>query len=323
MLFLLILFLSSVFTSHCMEAPVHGKRKGGDLVPVAKGARTENYGVPTLDGIPDDLKRKILEDAMLKKDENDGNLVNQVVKTNHPYFRISRSFKRVGEETIKKLYKELGTSFPRQMRAVISKMSFSSGNLTYLRRFIESTPSLVFDLTPRISPLMVAVGYNNITAVRLLLHGAKQRGCLDTYLDLNSGEYPKDAGDVLEPDEERPPLPPLYPKGTTALHIAANAENSVPSEMLEVLLSAGANPNVLNREGSTPMQDTFPFLIETPDMATFEEKCSLLLQYGCIPTIGPVGETPLDFLQPVERNPEERDVYLRITKTTTHMNRLA
>lgn len=279
-MFVFLILLLSFLSISCMETSL-GKRKGQELVPVAQEARNLFYGTSTLEGIPDDIKRKILQDVMAGDDTDENAQMDHLIKKTHPCFYLNKKFNRLSMKVFEQLLSQHGSRNPQRIADLINKSASFPQKNGSLARFIKSpcVSAIIFNcITLRITPLMIAVGYNNETGVQLLLDGAKKRGILNQYVNLSRGTQDNDLID----DHEELLFDFHCERANTALHIAADTENTVSLSILKSLLDAGANPNVQNGEQITPLFLAMPMAIEHPF-----QKIRELYMFGADPKIGP------------------------------------
>lgn len=145
-----------------------------------------------------------------------------------------------------------------------------------------------FDLTPRISSLMIAVGNNNYPEVKHLLAEAQKRGCLQAYVNLNCGAYTNIALELTAKFSFN------CDKKMTALHLAADSD--ISSTILHCLLRAGANPNAQSEGGHTALWHALPsvWYDKKEQVTNSLKKVFFLHNAGANPEIGHPNEIPYD-----------------------------
>lgn len=170
----------------------------------------------------------------------------------------------------------------------------NKGSCSQVSRMLTATHDsrafLLLDLTPRITPLMIAVAHNNQGHVRFLLDEAQKRGCLKEYVNLDCGEF---KNDVFEPDAE---YKFFCSKKTTALHLAA--KNGVSADILVALLQAGADPNIQDAGQSTPLFIALPTRFDAKIVIDNQlRKIFCLHRSGSDPKIGHPHSCPWDIIE--------------------------
>lgn len=302
MFFFFFIFITFVLSTTGMEAPL-AKRKGDQLESVTKLARG-SFGEPTLEGIPTGVTQIILGFVMSANGAwpeakiSSRQEIDFTFKTFHPCLLVNKKFNRLSNKALSALFVRLQEKYPKSFLQVINDTCISDINVSFFEHFIVSNPNLVFDLTPRITPLMFVVGYNKEDRVDLLLkHTPKEK--LKSYLDLKCGSDARD----IQIHQSKYGFKFNCHAHFTALHVAAAADNVVSISILKKLLIAGASPNLLDQVDTTPLvrvlADTEGQSIET-DTEELIEKVSTLLQYGANPYIGMVLEeesTPYDHVK--------------------------
>lgn len=259
-----------------MDVPLSlGKRMGAQLERSPKVARNI-YGQPSLEGIPDDITKIILMYVISANSNKPQEKINFTVKGSHACPRVNKKFYRLSNQALKDLCGVLSTQHPDHFLEALNEACINPKRMPFLKRFVESSPGIVFSLTPRITPLMVAVGYNNENAVDFLLQGAKERGICKPFVDLHCDTEGNNTLGLLEDD--------LTPKYTfdcqaqfTALHIAASAENKVSVAIFKKVLAAGASPDLFDANGSTALSWALA------DNSNAEAKVALLMEYNADP----------------------------------------
>lgn len=131
---------------------------------------------------------------------------------------------------------------------------------------------IAFKGLPRITVLMIAIGYKNQQGVAALLNAARKRSILSSYINMQCPEDTSTFSDWCATDSD---LDFYCFGGETALHIASAGFNHVPLCLMEKLLKAGADPNAENKMGSTSLVSALTHG-QKPDF----EKASLLIEYG-------------------------------------------
>ena len=314
MFILLLLIVSFTLSTNCMEAPP-GKRKAQELLEEVKVARPHYFGFASLEGIPDDIKKEILEyvmsanaekppvDLTLKPKKVQKALdaadqayadehVNYTIKTNHPCFRINKKFAALSKQISGKLFGKLEQMYPAQFLQAANRAA-SSPNCSLLQRMVQASKTTIFNLTARMTPLMVAVGYNNEEGVKLLLAEANERNILKQYVNLDCGQEHNDGNTVSE-DMWATGQGLKYsffqcPVQGTPLHIACHRDNRMPTSVtiLRKLLNSGANVHAQDKDSWTCLAHA-AFLDGDATLAL--EKIVVLLQAGADPKIGLGGE---------------------------------
>lgn len=255
-----------------MDAPLSlGKRTGGVLEHTAKVARNV-YGQPSLLGIPDDVTKIILGYVMSANGNSAEEKIKFTVKSFYPTFMVNKKLNRLSNQVLTDLFDKLSLNYPEKVSEAINQAACFPKNISFLKRFVESFPSGVFSLTPRITPLMISVGYNNEEAVDLLLKGAKEKDLLKQFVDLHCGTEQNSKLDEVNPKY-------IFDCQTqfTALHIAASAENEVSVAILKKVLAAGASADLFDARGSTALNWALA------DNCTAEAKVALLIEYNADP----------------------------------------
>lgn len=121
----------------------------------------------------------------------------------------------------------------------------------FLKGFIACDETgLAFQGVPRITLLMIAVGYKNIEAVDILIDAARKRGILNTYINMQCPQGTSTHNEWFSTDNE---YNFFCFEGYTALHIASTNANKVPLSIVEKLLLNGADPNAKNTLSPPPL----------------------------------------------------------------------
>lgn len=318
MLIFSIILLSIISSIHCMENPIC-KRKRDELEHVSK-FEGGVYEEPNLLGIPEEVTKIVLRyvmspngispEAKITPPEK----IKFIVKSFHPCFLVNKKINRLSNQVLTSLFGQLVATYPQNYLRMIEVVNLACipKNSVFLKRFVEGNPDYIFSLTPRITPLMAAVGYNNENAVALLLKQAEERGILEPYLNVRCGSQKI----VVKYGFD-------YDRQFSALHIAASCENKVSISILEKLLTAGASVNSVDIDGETPLSWA---LSNITDAA--KEKVSTLIEHKADPRAGTCllndGITPYDRVkenvesqEPMENyvffwqlfNPEKRKYY--------------
>ncbi len=307
-----------------MESP-HGKRVTNDSLANIrnKGSRLAYYGIPSLECIPDDVKEIILEyvifdakkmlaeqSALIAEEiqpmqtteageqqtqSTEKHPVDYALKTNHPCFRITKKFAALRKKVLVRVLTRLEQKYPTQFAQAANDAATSSARCSFLSGMIQASQNTIFKLTQRITPLMIAVGYDNEEGVKLLLDEAKKKGLLKQYVNLDCGEEHNDSDRQSLGD---PDLAYCFECKTyaTALHIACNNENKTSARILKALLDAEANPNAQDEDGYTPLGHA---ISPSKNAVQALVRTSLLLQAGADQTI-----PTRDQLSPAELNAE-------------------
>lgn len=170
-------------------------------------------------------------------------------------------------EILKKANKEN----PEQFTDLIKKTVMHPDVSHYLKMLIECDENgLFFQGIPRITPLMIAVGYNNTKAVEILIDAAKKKGILELYINMQCPPGTATHDQAYAPDSEYS----FYcVEGTTALHLASFSVYKADISILKRLLHEGALTDRENGRHPTPL---FYALVNTQDYS----RARLLLDYG-------------------------------------------
>lgn len=312
-----IFLLSFSLSTHCMEAP-HGKRGQQDSNMPNKSSRLSYYGIPTLEGIPDEVKVMILEyvifanavPAQTTTAQQDAKKVvagpdetledvyfNHALKKSHPCFFINKKFAQLSHRARLALLPRLEGRCPSQFIEATNIAASSSARCSFLERMIQASRMTIFNLTKRLTPLMIAVGYDNENGVQLLLSEAKKRNILQQYVNLDCDREHNNSAqagmvEILKYDFECPSF-------STALHVACHTDNKTSAIILKDLLRAGAHPHVFDINESTPLARAI--VLTDGNHLQSLVRVSLLLKAGADPKIGPESEEDLEF----EGTPEE------------------
>lgn len=277
---LIFLFVVSTSAFYGME-PTLGKRKFGELEHVAAQGLNQLLNInepPHLVGtpintLPDDVLGIILNMALEPNRGLGQQPVEHVVKTNHPCLRVSKKFKRVGQQVLEQFYARLSYKYPKSMARIVEASLQSATKVAFLTRIINSKSYKIFDLKHGVTPLMIAAVHNNEPAVDLLLQEASKKGIVKEYVNLSCGSDPR----LKQIHKNKFSLANMTNKDHTALDFAL-AEEVSPS-IVKKLLEAGANPNPVG-ERLTPLERLLcrTCLENIP-------KVSLLCEFGADPNV--------------------------------------
>lgn len=133
---------------------------------------------------------------------------------------------------------------------------------------------ITFRGIPRITPLMIAVGYKNEEAVNILIAQAKRKGIFHEYLNMQCAAGTDTKDEWLATDNE---YDFFCFEGFTALHIASAPINKISLSIMKKLLTEGTDPNAENKLTPLPLFSAlFGKLDENEDFS----RAKLLLDYG-------------------------------------------
>lgn len=283
MIIFFILLLSIVLSDTGMELPLE-KRKGTELEHLTKFARG-SFNQPILMGIAEDTIKIILEYVMSANGSSHEAEVTSKEKINftvkgvhqdvdfnkkfkgfHPCFLVNKKLSRFSTQVQKNLFIRLGQKYPKEMMRAINEACESSKRIFCLQRLIAAVPELVFDLTPRVTPVNIAAYRNNEIGVQYLLDEAKKRGIEKQYVNLRID--PTNTG-----------------KGTYGVEDgaldAALTHIVAPIGIIKRLLEVGANPN----NGSL-LHSLVDLEIESiPNPETFLQAAEELCKAGANPNL--------------------------------------
>lgn len=285
-IFSISLFLLFTFSTQCMETPL-GKRKGSQVEHTSKCVRFD-YGTPTLVGIPADITKLILEYVISGNCVQPEGRVRWAVTVKQGCFSVNKRLKSLSEEASLAVYRKLEQKYPDEMLYLINMAAQNSANLAFLKRFVKANPILVFDLTPRMTPLMYAVSKKNETGVQYLLEEANKLGIVKEYVNL----------------QVKPDLFGYAPEGyfaeNGALGLAIFEDNWMPSvSIVKRLLNAGADPN----NGSFLHELIDVYNANIPSVQPHFEIAKALCEAGADPALP--GKAPLSALKYAENTLKE------------------
>lgn len=281
-IFITLLF---VFVPIYSMKSAFGKRKNQELESATKFICTNFDSDYSLGSSADDVKRLILSYVLAANNKDAAAKVNYTVKNNHACFRINKKFNNICKEVSAQFFCELASKYPQEFGNLIDQAAMSPERIRYLKRLVSAdVTNFTFNLTPRITPLMIAVGYKNEPGVKFLLEAAAPKSILKEYVNLSSGtegggeawesEYNQKSKFLFTCDEE-----------SAALHCTAYQKNSVPASIVKELLMSGADPNVYNTYARSPLAETI-WSFDVKTSGDSKQKIALLIEHGADPKLG-------------------------------------